>query len=387
MDQCRRKLTSMEEPSPSCLSGPSVRLKRHPERGDHERATVFAIIDEAVLGHVAFDIDGVAMSLPTAHARVDDQLYLHGARANRMLRALCGGARASVTFTLVDGLVLARTAFHHSMNFRSAVVFGPAREVVDRDEKRLALHALIEHMAPGRMRELGAPSPDELDKTLVLCLTIEEASAKVRRGDPLDAPGDLALDVWAGTVPLALTPAAPKPDPALRPEQTFSAAAAARALARVAERDGAHGEVTLSNDPGRLHFEYIYRFLRDEAYWSRGIERAQLRTAMQNSLCFGAYLGGEQVGFARVVSDRGRFAYRCDVFVDATQRGRGIGEALVSFALDDPGVREVDRVLLGTRDAHSLYERFGFIRTAPGRFMMRQQKVQARAADQPEAQK
>jgi nitroimidazol reductase NimA-like FMN-containing flavoprotein (pyridoxamine 5'-phosphate oxidase superfamily)/GNAT superfamily N-acetyltransferase len=377
----------MEEPLPSGLSGPSVRLKRHPERGTHEHAAVFAIIDEAVLGHVAFEVDGVAMSLPTAHARVGDQLYLHGARANRMLRALCGGARASITFTLVDGLVLARTAFHHSMNFRSAVVFGPAREIVDLDEKRLALHALIEHMAPGRMRELGAPTAGELDKTLVLCLTIEEASAKIRSGDPLDAPGDLALDVWAGTVPLALTPGAPKPDPALRPEQTFSAAAAARALARVTIRDAVHGEVALSNDPQRLQFEFIYRFLRDEAYWSRGIERGQLRTAMQNSLCFGAYAGSEQVAFARVVSDRGRFAYLCDVFVEATQRGRGIGKALVSFALDDAGVREVDRVLLGTRDAHALYERFGFVRTAPGRFMLRQRTVQAREADQPEAQK
>ena len=378
----------MEEPSPSCLSGPSVRLKRHPERGDHEREAVFAIIDEAVLAHLAFHVDGVAMTLPTAHARVDHQLYLHGARANRMLRALCGGARASATFTLVDGLVLARTAFHHSMNFRSAVVFGPAREVLDLDEKRLALHALIEHMAPGRMRELRPPTPEELEKTLVLCLTVEEASAKARAGDPLDAPADLDLDVWAGTVPLALTPSAPKPDPALRPEQTFSAAAAARALPRVSVRSAAHGDVTLSNDPARLQFEYIYRFLRDEAYWSTGIERGPLRTAMQHSLCFGAYAGGQQVAFARVVSDRGRFAYLCDVFVDATQRGRGIGKALAAFALDDAGVRDVDRCLLGTRDAHSLYERFGFVRTTPGRFMIRQMPArQNQPETSPEAQK
>lgn len=210
------------------LSGPSVRLKRHPERGSYEPERVFAIIDEALLAHVAFAVDGCAMALPTAHARIDDQLYLHGARANRMLHALCGAARASATFTLIDGLVLARTAFHHSMNYRSAVVFGPTREVSDLDEKRLALHALIEHMAPGRMRELSEPTAAELQQTLVLCLHIEEASAKVRAGDPVDARADLGLDVWAGTVPLALTLGAPKPDALLRPEQVLSPAAAAR---------------------------------------------------------------------------------------------------------------------------------------------------------------
>jgi nitroimidazol reductase NimA-like FMN-containing flavoprotein (pyridoxamine 5'-phosphate oxidase superfamily) len=217
------------------LTGPSVRLKRHPERGNYDRERVFSIIDEALLAHLAFAVDRVAMSLPTAHARIDDQLYLHGAVANRMLRSLCDRERVSVTFTLLDGLVLARTAFHHSMNYRSVVVFGPAREVTERDEKRLALHALIEHMAPGRMRELGTPTDRELDATLVLCVSIDEASAKVRAGDPIDAPADLALDVWAGTVPLVLTPSAPRPDSQLRPDHSMSEAAAARALLRPAD--------------------------------------------------------------------------------------------------------------------------------------------------------
>jgi nitroimidazol reductase NimA-like FMN-containing flavoprotein (pyridoxamine 5'-phosphate oxidase superfamily) len=234
VDQRAHKLTGMEEPSPRVsplaaltteLSGPSVRLKRHPERGSNERERVFAIIDEALLAHVAFSADGTAMTLPTAHARIGDQLYLHGARANRMLHALFEAPRASATFTLLDGLVLARTAFHHSMNYRSAVVFGPAREVTDVDEKRLALRALIEHMTPGRMSELAEPTASELQQTFVICLSIEEASAKVRSGDPVDAPADYALEVWAGTLPLALTPSNPKPDPALRPGTPLSAAA------------------------------------------------------------------------------------------------------------------------------------------------------------------
>ena len=237
MDQCRRKLASMEQPSPILstaetsddLSGPGVRLKRNRERGSHERARVFAIIDEAFLAHVAFQVDGVAMTLPTAHARIEDQLYFHGARANRMLHALAKSGRASATFTLLDGLVLARTAFHHSMNYRSAFVLGQAGEVRDLDEKRLALRALIEHMAPGRMRELAEPTSAELEQTFVIRLGIEEASAKQRAGDPLDPQTDWALDVWAGTVPLALTPGVPVPDPALRPGQAYSAAAAARA--------------------------------------------------------------------------------------------------------------------------------------------------------------
>lgn len=370
MDQRDRKLPSMqtiEKP----LSGPSVQLKRHPERARYDRGQVFSIIDEALLAHVAFVVGDEAMSLPTAHARVDDQLYLHGAKANRMLCSL-EGRRASVTFTLLDGLVLARTAFHHSMNFRSVVVFGQAREVTDLDEKRLALHALIEHMAPGRMRELRTPTDAELTATLVLCMTIEEASAKVRAGDPLDAKADLDLDVWAGTVPMTLTPDAPKPDSKLRAGIATSEAAAARALVRPQElTEWVFGDYRLSNDPSLLQFDYIYRFLSETAYWSKGIQESELRTAMQHSVCFGAYHDRRQVGFARVVTDHGRFAYLCDVFIDAEIRGNGLGKALVQFALEQPAVRDVKRVLLGTRDAHRLYARFGFEPTPPGRYMIR----------------
>ena len=353
------------------LSGPSVRLKRHRERGSHERSAVSAIIDEALLAHVAFHADGVAMTLPTAHARVDDALYLHGARANRMLCTLAGAGRASATFTLIDGLVLARTAFHHSMNYRSAVVIGSVCEVTELADKKLALRALIEHMAKGRMHELAEPTREELQQTLVIRLCIEQASAKQRAGDPIDAPADLGLDVWAGTVPLSLSAGVPKPDRGLRPEQPLSPAAASRALPRAAPREQSFGPFVLSTDPVRLQFEYIFRYLSQDSYWAKGLKRESLLRALQSSLCVGAYLGQTQVGFARVLSDGARLSYLGDVFIDSAQRGRGLGKALVAFTLDQPCVRDAERCLLGTRDAHALYERFGFVRAAPGHYMSR----------------
>jgi len=360
-------------PPPSGLAGPHVKLKRHPERGSHERADVHAIIDAAPIAHVAFTgADRVAMCMPTAHARIGDALYLHGAAQNAMLRALCERGRASLTFTLLDGLVLARTAFHHSMNYRSAVVLGAASVVSDVDEKRLALHALIEHMAAGRMRELSAPTEAELRATLVVRVDVDEASAKVRSGPPVDAPGDLELAVWAGTIPLRLTPGAPVPDPKLRRDQPMSEAAARRAL----ETPGApierrRAEYLFSTDPALLQLPWIHAFLRDESYWAEGLDEARFRNALSRSLCFGVYRAGQQVGFARVVTDESRFAYLCDVFVDRALRGEGIGKELVEFVLAHPLVQNASRCVLGTRDAHTLYERFGFERLPEGRYMIR----------------
>jgi uncharacterized protein len=359
--------------TPASLHGPDVQLKRHADRGHYDRDSVFAIIDEALICHVACIAGDRALSLPTAHARVGEHLYLHGARSNAALRALCESARASVTFTLLDGLVLARTAFHHSMNYRSVVVFGAVREVAEPDEKRLALHALVEHVAPGRMRELGTPSENELKGTLVLRLEIEQASAKVRAGGPLDSAEDCALDVWAGTVPLALTPRAPIADAKLRPDQAPSGAAWQRSL-RVEAADlveEQQGEYLFSTDPSRLQLAYVHRFLSEDSYWAKGLSEAAFRTALQQSLSFGVYRDGQQVGFARIVGDRSRFAYLCDVFIQAELRGQRVGRALIAFVLAHPAVRDATRCVLGTRDAHSFYEPFGFARDAHGRYMLR----------------
>lgn len=208
------------EPGDTMASlGPTPRttLRRHPERGTHDRAVIDAILGEALVCHVAFVDGGAPCALPTTFSRVGDVVYLHGAVGNRMLGALLRGERASLTFTLLDGLVLARSAMHHSMNFRSVVLFGVARAVDDPAEKRAALDAIVEHVVPGRMAVVRPPSPAELAATRVVAFPIEEGSAKVRTGPPLDDPEDLALPCWAGVIPLRLAAGAPEPDPGLAP--------------------------------------------------------------------------------------------------------------------------------------------------------------------------
>jgi uncharacterized protein len=187
-------------------------VRRQSQRASYERELVDAVIDEALSCHVGFAVEGRPWVIPTIHARVDDVLYLHGAAANHMLRSLTGGIEACVTITLVEGLVLARSAFHHSMNYRSVMVFGRLTTVDDTEEKQSALHALVEHVVPGRMTEARPPSDAELRKTLVLRLPIDEASAKVRTGGPIDDPEDLSLPIWAGQLPLVRTYGSPIPE-------------------------------------------------------------------------------------------------------------------------------------------------------------------------------
>ena len=190
-------------------------VRRLAKRADYNPATIHAIIDEGLICHVGFTVEGKPVVIPTIHTRVDDTLYFHGSAASRMLRSLKNGVEACVTVTLLDGLVLARSAFHHSMNYRSAVVFGTAREVTDSDEKLRALEALVEHVCVGRAAEVRGPNEVELRQTLVLALPIEEASAKVRTGPPLDDEEDYALPVWAGVLPLTMTPGPAVADPRL----------------------------------------------------------------------------------------------------------------------------------------------------------------------------
>lgn len=194
-----------------------TRLRRLPKRGSYDRATIHAILDEALVCHVGFVVDGAPVVIPTIHWREGDTLYVHGSAASRMLRSLREGVDACVTVTLVDGLVLARSAFHHSMNYRSVVVFGRAR-VVEGDEKLRALESLVEHVVRGRAREVRAPNEPELRQTMVLALPLEEASAKIRTGGPVDDEEDYALPVWAGVLPLVLTPGAPVADQGVEAE-------------------------------------------------------------------------------------------------------------------------------------------------------------------------
>jgi uncharacterized protein len=187
-------------------------VRRHPERGDYERATIDAILDEALICHVGFVVEGQPFVIPTIHARDGDVLYLHGSPGSRMLRNLKGGVDLCVTVTLLDALVLARSVYNHSMNYRSAVVLGRAREVTDRDEKLQAMECVVEHVVPGRWAEARQPSEGEIKGTTILALGLDEASAKVRKGRPTDDEDDLSFPVWAGLVPLELAPQSPVAD-------------------------------------------------------------------------------------------------------------------------------------------------------------------------------
>jgi nitroimidazol reductase NimA-like FMN-containing flavoprotein (pyridoxamine 5'-phosphate oxidase superfamily) len=190
-------------------------LRRLPKRGSFERETVNGILDEGFVCHVGFVLDGQPFVIPTAYGRAGDVLYIHGARASRMQKALAAGADVCVTVTLVDGLVLARSAFHHSINYRSVVVFGRARVVEDEGEKSAALEAFTEHIMPGRWADVRWPNAQELAATTVLAIQLSEASAKVRTGPPIDDEEDYQLPVWAGVLPLFVEPGAPEADPRL----------------------------------------------------------------------------------------------------------------------------------------------------------------------------
>jgi uncharacterized protein len=187
-------------------------LKRLPKRAQYDHAAVYQILDEAFICHVGFVADGKPVVIPTSYARIGDDLFIHGSAASRMLRSLEKGIDVCVTVMLIDGLVLARSAFHHSINYRSVVIFGAANAVDDPEEKLNALRAFTDHVVPGRWEEVRWPTESELRATLVLKLPLVEVSAKVRTGPPIDDEEDYQLSVWAGVVPLKQTAGAPISD-------------------------------------------------------------------------------------------------------------------------------------------------------------------------------
>jgi uncharacterized protein len=361
--------------TPPSLQTPRTTLRRRAGRGSHDRERVLSIIDEALYCHVAFVAQSIARVLPTAHARLGDVLYFHGSPGNQMLRALLQSAEASATFTLIDGLVFARSAFHHSMNYRSVVVFGAPSAVTSIEEKRAALGALVERIAPGRMEDVRAPSPEELQQTLVIRLPIAEASAKVRTGPPVDDEADLGSGAWAGELPLRLVAQPIRRDPLLSPTTVVPRAVAARAAtlapAHARPAEWQRGQHIVSTDRSRLDFALVHGFLSERSYWARGVTQAALQRAIDHSFCFGLYRGRAQIGFARVTSDLSRIAYLADVFVLEHDRAQGLGSWLVECALAHPDLQDITTWLLGTRDAHPFYERYGFRRDDRDRFMRR----------------
>jgi hypothetical protein len=191
-------------------------VRRLPERGSYDHQSLYAVLDEGLICHLGFVVDGQPFVIPTGYGRDGDKLYIHGSVASRMLRHLAQGHPMSVCVTLLDGLVLARSGFHHSMNYRSVVVFGKGRLVEDAEEKMRALLVISEHLVPGRWAEVRGPNDKELKATSVIRLEIEDFSVKTRSGPPKDEAEDYALPVWAGVLPLTMTTGAPQADPQMR---------------------------------------------------------------------------------------------------------------------------------------------------------------------------
>ena len=344
-------------------------INRMRQRGTYDREVINAILDRSLVCHVGVMVDGAPRVLPTLHARIDDSVFIHGAVSNRMIRTAAEGVEVCLTATLIDGLVMARSAFHHSVNYRSAVIYGGATEVTDPERKLAAMRALVEHLAPERWDNTRQPNPKELAATSILELPIGEASAKVRTGGPLDDDEDYALPYWAGVIPLRTQALAPIGDERLNPAIVMPPLISeyrppdARALGSA--HDGAAFERTvngflISTDTARLDLGVIYEFLATQSYWAKGVPREIVARSVANALCFGVYDGSRQVGFARVISDYATFAYLADVFIVEPYRGRGLSKALMDTIMAHPHVQGLRRFTLGTADAHGLYRKYGF---------------------------
>lgn len=204
-------------------ASPRTQVRRVPARGIYDRGTIDAILDEGLIAHLGFVHDGQPFVIPTLHARIGDLVYVHGSAASRAIRTVSIDA-ACLTVTLLDGIVLARSVFHHSVNYRSVVVLGTARPVEGPEERLAALEAFAERLIPGRWGEVRPPNPQELKATRVLAMTLDESSAKVRTGPPEDDPEDYDVPVWAGVIPLHTSAGTPIADPRTPPEVTPSGA-------------------------------------------------------------------------------------------------------------------------------------------------------------------
>lgn len=353
----------MNAPNVAPVPAPRTRLRRHPERGAHDRATVHAIVDEALVAHVAIAGPDGPVGIPMAFVRVGDEIVLHGARASRLMQQLSGGAPVCVTVTLTDGLVIARSAFRCSMNYRSVVAFGRAREVDDPGEKRRVLELLVARLTLGAGESLRSPSDEELAATAVVAVALSEASAKTRTGPPRDLEADVARGGWAGEIPIRQSYAPPR----RAPDAPWDAAPPA-VLGGVHEERV--GDVLLSTDPNRVDVDVVHTFLSTESYWARGIDRPRVERAIAGSVVVGAYVEGRQVGFARLVTDGATFGWIADVFVLPSHRRRGLAGRMVAILRDRPELTGARRLMLGTRDAHAVYAPLGFRPfAAPERFM------------------
>jgi len=350
-------------------------LRRHRDRACLDASELFAVLDACSIVHV-----GIAepLVLPMTFGRIGDRLYLHGAVTNGLFaQAFAAGAEVCVSATVVDGLVVARSAFHHSMNYRSATIFGPLLEV-EGDEKAAAARAILERALPGRALECRLPSSAELRATRFVALDLGEASVKIRRGPPISSATDDVLPFWSGVVGLASQSAHSWSEGDGEPPPSVCRAILDRVSGLTGQ--GAVDDFVISGDPRRVDLDVVLRWLRDDSYWASDLTLARLLRSIQGSYPAGVYDSkGVQVAFARVITDKQTFAWLADVFVARDLRGRGIGSALVRWLVEHSELRGLRRWLLGTKDAQALYQPFDFepIESAPSSptlFMQRRRR-------------
>lgn len=365
-------------------------LKRLPKRAVFDRKKIYAILDEGFVCHIGFVVDGQPFVIPTSYGRAKDDLFVHGSAASRMLRALAGSIEVCVTVTLIDGLVLARSAFHHSMNYRSVVIFGRAGVVQDTSQKLEALRAISEHIIPRRWDAVREPNANELKATLVLRLPLIEASAKIRTGPPLDDEADYELLTWAGEIPLRLVAQTPVPDPRLsktaqipshidsylrrnteakRPtsdsEITEDSKAQPEILVRIAVPEDA-GAVAVVLE--QAFVEYRERYT-DEGFIATVLKKEKIEARMAEGPVWVALEDEKIVGTVAAVS-KGKDLYVRSMGVVPTARGKRIGEWLLKKLEDYAIAHGHSRMTLSTTPfllrAIRLYERLGFRQSDEG---------------------
>ena len=345
-------------------------LKRLPKRAVFERDRIYEILDEGFVCHLGFSIDGHPFVIPTGYGRLGDELFIHGSVASRTLQTLAGQVEVCVTVTLVDGLVLARSAFHHSMNYRSVMIFGTASVVDDAEEQRRALRAFSDHIIPERWNDVREPNASELKKTLVLRLPLTEVSAKVRTGPPLDDEADYALPTWAGEIPLRLVPQLPIPDPRMPPTTTVpdyltSYLQTKRDDYRVKIRRANASDASAIREVLEQAFIEYRPLYTPKGYAATAIGTEEVLERISEGPVWVALLDQECVGtVSAVVKDKD--LYIRGMGIVPTARGKRIGEKLLKLVEQFAANEGFNRITLSTTPflsrAIRLYEMFGFQR-------------------------
>ena len=341
-------------------------LKRLPKRGVFEREPVYAILDDAFICHVGFVTNNGPVVIPTGYGRSGDNLFIHGSAASRMLRTLAKSVEVCVTITILDGLVLARSAFHHSMNYRSVIIFGAASPVEDIDQKLQALRVISDNIIPERWEDVREPNEQELRKTLVLRLPLKEASAKIRTGPPLDDEPDYELPIWAGEIPLRLVALSAVSDPRLRKTidvphylETYTKARNGEIHVRRA-KPGDAPAIAATLAESFIEYRELYT---PEGYAATVVAADQVKVRMSEGPIWVAVENAQIVGTVAAIS-KGEALYVRGMGIVPTARGKRIGRLLLEQVENFARTRHHAKMTLNTTPflcrAIALYRRFGF---------------------------